>query len=149
MTQKSLSYASQAWLLIGWMHSVPGVLKLKHGKLFFETNQTGTLGKRKLKKLALQSGNPSLSEDLRQGKKVKVFDWPLEDIQKVTFPALYFSAGAHIHGADTRFRLSFIRPQNTAFDEPLSGGLLGGGVDAIKDIRQSRNVGKRWKAIFS
>lgn len=139
VTTMAKHYSSDVWLLLGVFHSVPGRLSLSQGKLKFNLRGRGTLGRRSLHKLERMTGIKGLTRRLKQGNTVTIFHEPCSDIEQVSFPILYFSAGAHIVVHRQKFRLSFIRPNNTRPSGDLEG---------IAEIPEARRVGKTWKALF-
>jgi len=95
--------STQAWLLVGMTRDLPGVLGLA-GDRFTFTSHDGQL----------------------------IFDAPLPEVSKVTFPWYYFGGGMKFSLGAERYRVSFVRPTN-------AGG-------TIADIPAGRRAGKLWKA---
>lgn len=150
--EKIKSYSSEAWLISGLFNSLPGILTLEDGKLIFTAIGTGTYWDRGLTKLEEKSGTKNFSSLLKRGKPALLFSVELSEIEKVTFPAIYFSAGAHITFNHKKFRLSFIEPNNTKLpilDRSRYDQVLKKTVVTIQDISHSRKVGKKWKSLFT
>ena len=136
------SFSSEAWLLSGIINSLPGILSLKNNKLIFTAHGTGTFWASRLKKLEKKSGVSNLPSFLKQNKPVQLFNVEVGEIQKLNFPAIYFSTGVNIKLKNEKYRLSFIEPNNTKvryYDE---------NVEIIQDIRQSIKIGKTWKSLL-
>ena len=122
------SLRSPAWLLEGLTRSVPGVIELDDGRLAFRTEQ-GT-----------------------------VFDVPVIEVHEITFPWYYFGGGLKLTVKNTRYRLSFARP-NEASDIPgrlLAGAGAAGSVVGlltaarkVRDIVVARAAGRAWKAMLA
>jgi hypothetical protein len=149
--KKLPSFASQAWLLSGLINSLPGVLSIRDGKLVFTAIGMGTFGGRGLKKIETKSGAEDFASLLQQDKPAQLFEVELSEIQKVTFPAIYFSAGAHVTIRNEKYRLSFIQPNNTTISgvgRNDYGARFKGKVEIAKDISQSRKIGEKWKSIL-
>jgi uncharacterized protein YheU (UPF0270 family) len=145
------NYATEAWLLIGLIHSLPGVFSLKKGVVSFTAVGEGTLGKKGLQKLALKTGVDDLPEQLRGGEAVTLFKKEVAAIEKITFPAVYFSAGLHLRLQGQQYRLSFIRPNNTSLPVHNRGNyssLVKQKVITINTMQQARQSGKAWKALL-
>jgi len=142
---KNAKFSAETWLLLGLVHSIPGALRLEKGRLTLHLRGTGTLGKKRLAKLEQQLMVPGLAAKLASGKSCALFQVPLEDLERVTFPAWYFSAGLHLKTQGKRFRLSFIEPNNA---QSTGGSLSGGSFTLIADLRQARRIGKRWKELL-
>ncbi len=128
MPTRTDSLRTPAWLLKGLTRSEPGVLELDNGRLAFTTEQG------------------------------RVFQAPLEDVRDITFPWYYFGGGAKLTVNNTRYRVSFVRP-NDASDVPsrLLAGAGGAGAALglltvgrkVLDIGQGRAAGKAWKAALA
>ncbi len=150
--KKNESFASEVWLLSGLINSLPGILALEGGKLIFTALGTGTFWDSGLKKLEKKSGAENFSSLLNQGKSAQLFSVELSEIQKITFPLLYFSAGAHITFNNEKYRLSFIQPNNTKmpiFNTSDYEAVYKRSVEIIQDIGHSRKVGKKWKSLLT
>jgi hypothetical protein len=113
---------SVAWLLRGATGSTEGVLELSGGRLTFTT--TG-----------VYQGAPLTGTDERGGEEGRVFDASLSEVTDVTFPWYYFGGGAKLTVGGERYRLSFLKPQNTQLTEYAATG----------DIPSGRRTGKAWK----
>ncbi len=140
---KNDAFSSEVWLLSGLFHSLPGILALKDNKLTFTAVGTGTFWDNGLKKLEKKSVAKDLFSLLKQDKPVQLFCVELSEIQKITFPIIYFSAGVHITINNEKYRLSFIQPNNTKMPSHDKT------VEAIQDISHSRKVGKMWKTLLT
>lgn len=137
------SFSTEVWLLSGLFHSLPGILTLKKGTLVFIAIGTGTFRESGLKKLEKKSGAKNFHSLLKEDKPAQLFCIELSEIQKITFPLLYFSAGTHITFNNEKYRLSFIQPNNTKINVQDKS------VEVIQDIRHSRKVGKQWKILLT
>lgn len=140
--EKNKSFSSKAWLLNGLFHSLPGILELKKGTLLFTAIGTGTFWDNGLKKLEKKSGVVNLFSLLKEDKPAQLFSVELREIQKVTFPLLFLSAGVHITINNEKYRLSFIQPNNTKMPSHDKS------IEVIQDISHSRKVGKKWKSLL-
>ena len=80
--------------------------------------------------LTLKQGHLSFATD------TPIFDCPLIQVQAIDFPWYYFGAGCVMKINDTKYRLSFIQPGNTA----------GGEYTSIADARRK---GQRWKTALA
>ena len=150
--KKNESFSSEVWLLSGLINSLPGILTLDDGRLIFTAIGTGTFRDRGLKKIEKKSGAENFTSLLNQGKPAQLLNVELSEIQKITFPAIYFSAGAHMTINDKKYRLSFIRPNNTKkpiFYRSDYKAVLDKSVEIIQDITHSRKVGKKWKSLLT
>ena len=103
------NFSSQAWLLRGLIGSTEGVLALQNERLSF-TNEQGQL----------------------------VFDVPFGEVRDIQFPWHLFSGGlTFMIGAD-KYRVTFVRPGNTAGAEGNFG-----------DVADGRAECKKWKAALT
>lgn len=146
------SYSSEVWLISGLFNSLPGILTLEGGKLIFTALGTGTYWKSGLKKIEKKSGAENFSSLLKQNKPAELFCVELSKIEKVNFPFIYFSAGAHITINNERYRLSFIEPNNTqmpVFNKSRYNAVLKRNVEIIQDIGHARKVGKKWRSLLT
>lgn len=144
-------YSSEAWLLVGFYHSLPGVLALKNGKLTFTATSSGTFGNKGLLKIEQKSGVKDFALSLTRNQPTKLFSVELSGIQKVNYPWIYFSAGANITLNDQKYRLSFIQPNNTVMPVLSKSDysfVYGRTVDIVQDISGARKVGKKWKSLW-
>lgn len=145
------SYSSEVWLISGLFNSLPGILTLENELLIFTAIGTGTYWDSGLKKIEEKSGAENFYSLLKQNKPAQLFSVKLNKIQKITFPFIYFSAGAHITCYNEKYRLSFIEPNNTQlpiFDRSKYNAVLKRNVEIIQDISQARIVGKKWKSLL-
>lgn len=142
---KNTTFTTETWLLLGLMHSIPGVLRLEKGRLTLRLKGPGTLSKKRLAKLEQELGVPGLAAQLAANQWCVALQIPLTSIERVAFPAWYFSAGLHLRTNGKRFRLSFIQPNNAG---STSASLPGGSIALIEDIREARRAGKRWKELL-
>ncbi|TDG35624.1 hypothetical protein EZJ43_13475 [Pedobacter changchengzhani] len=150
MEQNSF-YATEVWLISGIFNSLPGILKLDGNNLVFTAIGTGTYWQSGLKNIERKSGNEKFCALLKQNKPAQLFNIDLGEIQKLSFPFIYFSAGAHITLHNQKYRLSFIEPNNTKLpfistDKYEKVNLRA--VEIIQDISHARAVGKKWKALL-
>lgn len=146
------SYSSEVWLISGFYHSLPGVLTLENGQLIFTALGPGTYWERGLKKIEEKTGAENFCSLLKKNKPAQLFSIELNKIEKVTFPWIYFSAGAHITFNKQRYRLSFIEPNNTqlpVFDKGRYNAVLKRNIEIIQDISHARKIGKKWKALLT
>lgn len=88
---------TQVWLLDGLTGSVPGALRLAHGRIAFTTDD----GRR-------------------------VFDVPLSSVSEVKFPWYYFGGGVKLRIGAESYRLSFVQPNNVAGQSDIFGGRRAG-----------------------
>ena len=150
--EKNESYATEVWLISGLFNSLPGILTLDGETLLFTAIGTGTYWESGLKKIEKKSGMTNFSSLLNRGKSAQLFCIQLSEIQKVTFPFIYFSAGAHITFNDKTYRLSFIEPNNSKipiFHKGQYDRVVKRTVEIIQDISHARIVGKKWKALLT
>jgi hypothetical protein len=145
-------FSSTTWLLMGLTGSTPGVLQLSDGRLSLVAHGSGALTLGQLRDLEGCTGMKGLTERLKNGEQVEIFNVPVDEIKSVDFPWYYFNGGMVIEVRTGRYRLSFLQPQNTKL--PIAhhpenaaearksiveiGNLLG-------DIGDGRTVGKAWR----
>ncbi len=144
-------YSSEVWLITGLFNSLPGILTLKNSKLIFTALGSGTYWESGLKKLEKKSGVKNFAALLNQNNPVQMFSVDLNEIQKVTFPFIYFSAGAHITFNNKKYRLSFIQPNNTkmpVLDNKSYKAIYSREVEIVQDISDARKIGKMWKSLL-
>lgn len=145
------SYASEVWLITGFLNSLPGLLNLENGKLTFTAIGTGTYWDSGLKKIEKKSGNSDFYKLLKRDKPAILFSVDVNEIQKITYPFIYFSGGAHIFFDNKKFRLSFIEPNNSKlpiFDRSQYAAVIKRTVEIIEDISHARKVGKKWRKLL-
>ena len=142
------NFTSQAWLLIGLFNSVPGILKLHQGTLSFTAVGSGTLWKRGLRKLEKKTGIKNLAQNLFEEGSAELFKLPATEIDRVSFPLIYFSAGMHLHFKGLRFRFSFIRPNNAQMPELNAGGRVFKSLRNLNELGPARAVGEQWKELL-
>lgn len=150
--EKYKSFASEVWLLSGLFNSLPGLLALEGERLIFTAIGTGTFWDSGLKKIEKKSGTKNFFSLLKDDKPAQLFSVELSEIQKTTFPLIYFSAGAHITFNNEKYRLSFIEPNNTKmpiFNKNQYDAVIKRSVEIIQDIGHSRKVGKKWKVLLT
>lgn len=138
--EKYPAFSSPAWLLIGLIHSLPGQLQFRDQQLTFIAFHSGTLGSKSLSKLEKKLRISGLESRLNTSQTTPIFKTSVSHIQSISFPLLYFSAGMHIRINDVKYRLSFIRPNNTRMYAKSMAG--------IQDITGSVNIGKEWKKLL-
>lgn len=139
--EQSPAFSSPAWLLLGLINSLPGQLQLRDEQLTYVAYNSGTLGSRGLTKLEKKLALPELAFKLASNQPTPLFKIHLSEIESVFFPFYYFSAGMHLKIKDKKFRLSFIRPNNT---RTYARGFAG-----VREIPASVNVGQEWKKLLS
>lgn len=150
-SRQGRDFASVAWLLRGLFNSVPGVLRFEEERLCYSALNSGTLWKLGLRKLERQTGVPGLADRLNRGEPTPLFDIPLGEIQRVSFPWLYFSTGMHLRADGRKYRLSFIRPNNTRMPVINRRGVMGAAgksVQTVRNIKEAVEVGERWKVLL-
>ncbi len=91
--------------------------------------------------------------------KGRVFDAALADITNITFPWYYFGGGVKLQVGQSRYRISFVRPNGGAYaasDLLASTGTAAGAAGAllttgltVQDIGSGRKAGKAWKAALA
>jgi hypothetical protein len=138
--EKSPSFSSPAWLLLGLINSLPGLLRLHDEQLSYVAYNSGTLGSRGLSRLEERLALPELAFKLVSDQPTTLFKIHLSEIDSVHFPFYYFSAGMHLKVNDQKYRLSFIRPNNT---RTYARGFAG-----AREIPASVNVGQEWKKLL-
>lgn len=150
-TSPNPNFSSQAWLLKGLVNSLPGRLSFKNERLTYCAYESGTFRDTGLKKLERTSGVIGLSDKLKQGKEVSLFDIHLSDLQRVYFPWWYFGAGMKLTIKDQEYRLSFIRPQNTQAPSSRTSisDVMANGSNLDTGIGTARACGKRWKELLT
>lgn len=149
--KNSGSFSSEVWLLSGIINSLPGILTLESGKLIFLALGTGTFWKRGLKKIEKKAGAENFTSLLNLNKPAQLFSIELSEIQKISFPAIYFSAGVNINFNNEKYRLSFIQPNNTKMPNVERSdyqSVVNNSIVVIKDISHARKIGKRWKSLL-
>ena len=145
------SYCTEVWLISGLFNSLPGILTLNDDKLVFTAIGSGTYWESGLKKIEKKSGAENFSALLKRNKPAQLFCVDLSEIQKVTFPFIYFSAGAHLFFRNEKYRLSFIEPNNTkmpVLNRSQYDAVVKRNVEIVQDISHARKIGKRWKALL-
>jgi hypothetical protein len=125
---------------MGIAGSSPGVLKLENGHLSFDAHGRGALTNGQLRLLEGVVGELGLANRLSNEEVVRVFDAPLAEVSRVTFPWFYFGGGMNLAVRGAPYRFSFVRPQNT-LDRGESES-----VEGIVAIIGARRNGKAWKA---
>jgi len=124
---------TKAWLLMGLTGSAPGVLQVLDGRLIYAAHGRGALTGGQVRRLEQRSGRAGLADGLGAGDRVQVLDVPVEKVKGVVFPWYYFGAGMKLTVGGSRYRFSFIKPQNTQA-EP-----------AITAVPGSRASGRTWR----
>jgi hypothetical protein len=122
----SESFASPAWRMVGLTRSIPGVLALADDTLTF-TDEEGTR-----------------------------FRAPLAAVSGVTFPWYYFGGGMKLVVDGTRYRLAFVRPNDADDLQDRLASRIGDAGAALNqvtvkvtDIRDGRQVGRRWRQLLA
>ena len=121
---------------------VAGRSELENGHLSFEAHGRGALTNSQLRQLEGVVSEPGLANRLSNEEVVRVFDAPLAEVSRVTFPWFYFGGGMKLAVRGARYRFSFVRPQ-----KPLDRG-ESESIDGIVAIPGARRNGKAWKAAF-
>jgi len=129
---------SKAWILIGLTGSTVGRLVLEEGRLTFAARGIGALSGGHCRKLGTQCGVADLARRLVEEEEVLIFDEPVTTL-RFTFPWYTFGGGMNVRTGDGRFRISFLRPANTALEVDVTGGA----------ISEGRGLGRRWKALLT
>lgn len=138
--EQSPAFSSPAWLLLGLINSLPGLLQLRNEQLSYVAHHSGTLGTRGLSKLEKKFGIPDLAYKLVSNQPTLLFRIHLSEIESIHFPFYYFSAGMHFKINNEKHRLSFIRPNNTrTYARNFAGA---------HEIPASVNIGREWKKLL-
>ena len=146
------SFATEVWLLSGIINSLPGILTLENNRLILTAIGSGTFWESGLKKIEKKSGVENFFSLINTGKPVQLFNVDLSEIQKLSFPWFYFSAGAHITCKKAKYRLSFIQPNNSVMpilDRSDFSAVYTKNVEIIQDIKDARKVGRKWKSLLT
>ena len=146
------SFATEVWLLSGIINSLPGILTLENNRLILTAIGSGTFWESGLKKIEKKSGVENFFSMINKGKPVQLFNVDLSEIQKLSFPWFYFSAGAHITCKKAKYRLSFIQPNNSVMpilDRSDFSAVYTKNVEIIQDIKDARKVGRKWKSLLT
>ena len=118
-------FASHAWRLEGITQSIPGWMAIKDERVCFATPDG------------------------------VVFDVARSEITAVVFPWYYFGGGVKLEAAGVPYRFSFVKPNGAEY--AVARGLAAAGSPAslllisskINDMRDGRDVGKRWRQILA
>ena len=119
-----IEFASYAWRLKGITGTEAGWMDLHDGDLRFATPE-----------------------------KV-VFDVPLAEVTRITYPWYYFGGGVKLRAAGAAYRFSFVLPNGAEYAEARGmaavGDLAALGIVASKarDIGAGRAVGRRWRELL-
>lgn len=112
--------STEVWRLKGATGSTPGMLHLTDGNVRLEL----------------------LGDD---DKVRPVFTVPVASISEVKWPKLQMSGGCSFEVNGEKFRISFLRPQNTrAFSTAAPSAIAG-----VASISGGRSAGKAWKAALA
>lgn len=122
---KPEEFASHAWMLKGLTQSIPGWMAIKDERVCFATPDG------------------------------VVFDVARSEITAVVFPWYYFGGGVKLEAAGVPYRISFVKPNGAEY--AVARGLAAVGSTAslafvaskIGDMRDGRDVGKRWREILA
>lgn len=158
----TMQLCTKAWLLWGWIGSIPGVLKYDEGCLSFTAHGCGTLWKFQLRSLEKKMKKPGLADQLDNYEKAILFDAPLSEILNVRFPWYSFSSYVKLVIGGDEYRLTFMQPQNTKWPKDVKDRKDGKDsldvfeifdsikeiIDSIKEIKDGRQVGKDWRRIL-
>lgn len=138
-------YSSKAWLLDGLIHSCPGILHLKSGRLSYLILEQGTFSDKGMRNQLTRQGKPA---DTELDYPLELFSFPTTDITRFHVPWYYFGAGCKLAFNETQVRFSFVRPQNTVeptyYSEALMKYMGSAGQEEV-NISAGRKVGKQWK----
>ncbi len=129
------SLLCEAWLLVGLSGSTSGSLRIANGRIAFTARGCGALSRRHLRRIERMCALPDVADRLRQNHHVTLFDWKIADLDNAVFPWYYFGGGAHFASDGVRFRISFLRPQNTV------AGHVGMG-EILRNLRSGRANGR-------
>jgi hypothetical protein len=118
----SESLRNTAWLLLGHIQSLGGVLKLENERLSFEGVGEGLAGvpgflRFSMLRLERSAKRPGLARALLSYENAVVFDVPVSEIEEMKAPL--HRSGIDLHIGGNRYRFSFVRPQNTSDDLEL------------------------------
>ncbi len=138
--QNAPAFSSPAWLLLGMVNSLPGILKLQDFRLEYIALDSGSLWMKGLRRLEKRMEVPGLAERLDNGENTPLFAVELSEVQSIYFPFYYFGAGVHLKINNQKLRLSFIQPQNTQM--PARG------FQGVHKIPGAMSVGKYWKSLL-
>jgi hypothetical protein len=145
---KKTVLCTKAWLLMGLTGSTPGVLKLANEQLSFVVLGSGALTRSQLKSLEKATQIAGLACKLQSGEQAQIFNVALPLVQQIVFPWYYFSGGAIIQVENSRYRFSFLQPQNTKLPIELSDDITEGVKEILNissDIIEGRQIGKAWR----
>lgn len=145
-------FTSEIWLITGLYHSLPGLLSLKNGILTFMALGSGTYGKKGLMNIEIKCGSKDFCKKLKNNTPAKLFEININEIQKLTYPFIYFGGGAHIYFNNLKYRLSYIEPANTQM--PLLSTndyhkVFKRNVEIVQSIKHARQIGKKWKLLLT
>ncbi len=144
------SFTSKAWLLDGPINSLPGLLHLENGQLTCLIFEQGTFSTSRLKKLLSEAGC-SAGGDGEFHFPMELFSIPVDSIRRFQIPWYSFGAGGCLETDRHRYRVSFVKPQNTVEPTYYSEGFLqwrGGAGQEEVNILEGRTSGKRWKELL-
>ncbi len=150
--KKNDTFSTEVWLISGLFHSLPGVLTLRETQLIFTALGPGTYWDGGLRRIEKKANAENFFDLLKRDQPAQLFSIDLSEIQKITFPFIYFSTGTHITFRNERYRLSFIEPNNTkmpVIDRSRYDRVINATVEIAQDIKHSRTIGKRWRALLT
>jgi hypothetical protein len=129
----SESLHNTAWLLLGHIQSLGGVLKLENERVSFEGAGEGLAGvpgflRLSVHRLERSANRPGLARALLSNEDAVVFDVSVSEIEAMKMP--WHRSGINLHIGGNRYRFSFARPQNTSYT-PEIGSL----PDAMETAR--------------
>jgi hypothetical protein len=145
----ALDFRSKAWLLRALFSSAPGIPELAGGRLSFTAITSGTLWESQLRRLEEMTQQRGLAYKFKRGESVQIFDVSLQQIKRVVFPWYNFDCGAVVTIGGTRYRFSFLEPQNAKWPEARPDEVsetVKNMLEIGSEISQGRHVGKAWKA---
>ncbi len=129
---------SKAWILVGLTGSTVGRLSLRSGRLTFFARGRGALSTSHCRKLGGACGISDLADRLEAEDEVRLFDEPVDGLTFV-FPWYYLGGGMKIRSGSAGYRLSFLRPGNTAQEYGTTGD----------SISEGRSAGRRWRNLLA
>jgi hypothetical protein len=112
----SESLRNTAWLLLGQIQSLGGVLMLENERVSFEgvgEELAGVPGFLRFSMLRLERSakRPGLARALLSYEDAVVIDVPVSEIEEMKVP--WHRNGINLYIAGKRYRFSFVRPGNT------------------------------------
>ncbi|MDO8425296.1 MAG: hypothetical protein Q7T01_02165 [bacterium] len=128
------------WLLMGLTGSAPCTLACENGELTLTLLEGGALHREQLRDLENVAHVPDLSDRVERGERVELFRAPIVSV-RAAYPWYSFGAGCNLVVGGTRYRLSFLQPQNTLTRDESISGL----ANTAQSIAGGRARGKAWR----